>query len=98
MEDFEWNFFTGFTAKTIAEFESAYNDAKQFLNSQGRKPCFLISPSVTITKEVQDYINSTANVLTKSVTLLASSINLIKKTDESFSFKKINNLTEKDVL
>ncbi len=97
VEDFEWNFFTGFTAKTITEFKNAYNEAKQFLESKNRKPCFIISPSVTISKEVQDYINYNSKELTKNVTMLASSINLIKKPTQSFLFKRIDNITEKDI-
>lgn len=97
VEDEHWNFFTGFSAETIEDFEGAYNEAKLFFKKIKRTPCFLISPSVKISKIVEDYLNKKYNKFSVDVTMSTEELKSVNEIPEQYSFKKIDNKLEKNL-
>lgn len=97
VEDEQWNFFTGFSAETIEDFENAYNDAKLFFKKIKREPCFLISPKVKISKTVEDYLNKKYDNFSIDVTMLTEEFKFINEIQEQYSFRRIDNKLEKDL-
>lgn len=96
VEDEHWNFFAGFNAKTIEEFEKAYASAKEFLNSINRKPCFVVSPNAEISAVVAEYIASKHTKFSIDSTMLTSNF-ASKKIPDDYTFKMIDNNAEKEM-
>ena len=97
VEDKQWNFFAGFSAETIEDFEIAYNEAKLFFEKIKREPCFVISPSVKISKNVEDYLNAKFEKFSVDVTMMTEEFKFTDAIQEQYGFRKIDNKTEKDL-
>ncbi len=92
-----WNFWTGFKAKTIEEFENAYKQAKKVFKEINRKPCFVIAPNTKISKNVKEYIDKKYKMFANSVTLLTHNFKPLKEAPNKISFRKIDNTNEADL-
>ena len=93
----EWNFFAGFKAKTVAEFESAYSEAKKYFAKFNRTPNFAISPLCKISKQVIEHINKNYKNYLNHSTLLTKTIKPIKTLPSNYSYRVIDNKTEKEL-
>ncbi len=97
VKDKSWNYFTGFTSKDISNFQKNLDEAEKFLTSKDRQLCFALSPSTKINKKVYAYITANYQKYGEEIVLLCKKIKKIQKSSKDYSFKKIDNKTQKDL-
>ena len=96
VEDEHWNFFTGFEAGSIEEFEEAYGYAKEFLSGKNRRPCFVLSPLCNVSEIVENYIKAKYTKISTDSTMLTSEFKQ-KEPPQDYTFKLIDNKKEKEL-
>ena len=97
VESKSWNFFTGFKANTIKEFETCINDAIKFFKAIKRDFVIVVGPNVKISKQVKNYINSNFTLSETNVVLFTNKFKISQNIVKDYSFRKIDNEKDKDM-
>lgn len=97
VEDENWNFLTSFKADTIDEFNKIIIEAKAFFKKINRTLVISINPTVSITKDVENYILNNYTNFETNVFMITNNIICKKEAPCDYSFRKINNNTESEL-
>ena len=93
----DWNYYTNFKAKTVDEFKECFGQAESLFKKFKRKPCLLLSPLTKISANVLKYIKENFVEGEKNTVLLCKGFEKHYNLSQDFSFRRIDNSTEKDM-
>lgn len=95
VESETWNSFTGFKSRTAEDFEKTFGKAKDFFCKINRTPVFTLNASTKISKKVKMHIEKNYSAFSHEAILLTKRFVLKKDLSSDYSFRRIDNKTER---